>query len=133
VWLLTPSRAAAAATEPDDDLADQFAGLGVRQQQIDAVLAGHDGGVDDAEDGCSLQLWAWHLDALRLFEALRTQWRKTWVDKLGCFIVDGLRYECLPVVCRPLGLNADDPQLFNQLRTMERAGARCLNQGEGVL
>lgn len=132
MWLLTPSRAAAAAPEHDAELDQQFAALGVRQQQIEDAKAGRQALGEDGDTTEHLQLWDWHMDALRLFEALRTQWRKTVLGPVGV-IYEGLHYECIPAVCTALGLRADDSQLFNQLRTMERAGARCLNAGEGVL
>lgn len=88
---------------------------------------------DEAADGSdTLHLWAWHMDALRLFEALRTQWRRQVIGPVGLFY-EGLRYECLPAVYAALGLDMNDANLFNQLRTLERAGVRCLNAGKGVL
>lgn len=130
MWLLTPSRAAAAAPERDNELAKQFDGLGVRQQQIAEAHAGR--GDDEEDTGGHCLLWTWHMDALRLFEAMSTQWRKIVVGPMG-ILYEGLRYEALPAVYAALSLRADDPVLFSQLRIMERAGARCLNAGEGAL
>ncbi len=125
MWLLTPRAQAAAA--PQDDEA-QLRLLGVRQEQIDAAHANRAAEVDD--DGDEFGLWAWHFDALRLFEAMSTQWSVIGTQ-LGIMHM-GLRYEVLDAVCARLGLKAHDAELFDQLRTLERAGARVLNGGAGA-
>lgn len=128
MWLVTPSSAAAA--QPDDRAAhlQELRALGVSQAQIDAAAREEAAAPGDDDE---LALWAWHIDALRLFAAMQTQWQVV-AAGVGLLYM-GLRYEALDAVCSRLGLARDDELLFRQLRTMERAGARHLNQAsEGL-
>lgn len=78
----------------------------------------------DDDSGSTLWLWAQHYDALRLFAALRTQWRA--VPTMRRLIYLGLDYTVLPVVAQALGLTIGR-ELFDQLQEMEREGTLVLN------
>ena len=71
-------------------------------------------------------LWAWHQDAARLFGAMRRQWRVV-MGPQGGLLYLGLDMGALDGVRRMLRLRPR-PELMDQLRTMEVAGAEALNE-----
>lgn len=70
-------------------------------------------------------MWAWHWDAVRLFRALRTQWRTSF--EYGRRRYHGLDYAALREVRTALRLRMTEP-LLEQLQTLELAGSRVLNE-----
>lgn len=119
MWLLTPAQA-----DSTDAAAQQEATLrqfGVSQAAIDETRRAP--GDDEAE---LPSLWAWHLPALQLFDAMRTQWRTA--AGIGGLVFLGLDYGALGVVKQELGLPPADAELFKQLQAMERAALRYLNR-----
>ncbi|GEM_PF-2280097 len=119
MWLLTPGPA-----DSTDAAAQQEATLrqfGVSQAAIDENRRAP--GEDEAE---LASLWAWHLPALQLFDAMRTQWRTA--AGMSGLVFLGLDYGALTLVKQELGLPASDPELFKQLQAMERGALRYLNR-----
>ena len=118
MWLLTPP------PRPDDDQAraqeSALAQLGV---SVDDIAAQRRAEHPDDEE---LVLWAWHQQAVRLFWALRTQWRV--ISGLGGAGYVGLDYGVLSVLLPPLGLDGLTPDLLRELQTMEAAALRHLNR-----
>lgn len=90
----------------------------LRQSRQDGSTAPHDDGSPE------LLLWAQHADALRLFAALRTQWRV--VTTALRLVYLGLDYSVLPLVATTIGATLDRT-LFDQLQVMEREGKLILN------
>lgn len=122
VWLLTP----AVETEgqaPDAQDLNNLRALGVEDRDLLAAAA-----VGPQEPATHLMVWDLVWDAVRLFDAMRTQWRV--VAGAGGLVYLGLDYGPLRLLMRPLGLWArrDDPDLLRQLQVMERAGRDELNQ-----
>lgn len=70
-------------------------------------------------------LWAWHQDAARIFGAMRRQWRVL-MGPQGGLLYLGLDLGALDGVRRMLRIRPR-PELMDQLRTMEVAGAEALN------
>lgn len=71
-----------------------------------------------------MEVWPDVWPALRVFEAMRTQWRA--VGKPY-----GLDYNALPPVFRYLGIpRKDQPQMFDDLRVMEDAALAEIHKGE---
>lgn len=124
-WLVVP---ADAATGPDDEEGDAaLRALGVSDEQIDAgraVRSGGDGGQAEAPP----LPWPWHRDAARLFGAMRRQWRV--VSGAAGLLYLGLDFNALGEVRRMLRIKPT-PELMDQLRTMEAAGAEALNELQG--
>ena len=122
-WLLRPADAAA-EVEGDDELRRGFMRLGVTAEQLDAHPPTATAGADD-----ELLLWAWHLDAVRLFGAMRSQWLvapRALPGGAAGFVYLGLNYVALPVVEQRLGLTPSR-ELFDGLQVLERAGRAVLN------
>lgn len=120
MWLLTPAR-----PDSTDAAAQQEATLrqfGVSQAAIDENRRAP----GDDEEADLVSLWAWHLPALQLFDAMRTQWRTA--AGMGGLVFLGLDYGALSLVKQELELPASDPELFKQLQAMERAALRYLNR-----
>ena len=69
--------------------------------------------------------WAWHLDAMRLFGVMRTQWNAT--AAMTGLIYIGLDYTGLKTVKEELGLTGCGPELFEQLQAIERGALDYLN------
>lgn len=120
MWLLTPTKAAdpEAAAEQDRSLR-QF---GVAPEDLDQ---GRPAAAATATDQ-GFVAWAWHLDAMRLFGALRTQWRAV-AAGVGVMYL-GLDYSGLQVVKGELGFASPDRELFEQLQAMERGGLAYKNR-----
>lgn len=68
--------------------------------------------------------WPWHMDAMRLFGGMRTQW----IAEAGLtgLVYLGLNYPSLDTVQRHLGI-PDSPDLFDQLQAIERGALAYLN------
>lgn len=67
-----------------------------------------------AEQSGVVDLWPEHEPALRLFDAMQTQWRVAMGGPIG------LDYGPLPWVCRCVGITSDqEPDVFADLRVME--------------
>lgn len=90
----------------------------LRQSRQDSSTDPHDDGSPE------LLLWAQHADVLRLFAAMRTQWRV--VTTAFRLVYLGLDYNTLPVVAQAIGTTLDRA-LFDQLQVMEREGKLVLN------
>lgn len=121
-WLVLPADAAAGT--PQDDEADAaLRDMGVSEEQIAAGRTLRAGPVDGVE--AAPVLWAWHADAARLFGAMRRQWRV--VAGAAGLLYLGLDFAALGEVRRMLRLKPG-PELMDQLRTMEAAGAAALNE-----
>lgn len=65
--------------------------------------------------------------ALRLFDALQTQWQVV-ATPVGGLRYLGLHYPSIPIVEARLGITAD-ADLLGALQTLERAGRRVMNGG----
>ena len=104
-----------------------LAAAGVPQAQIEAgrAVRGDTSDVDDAAPA----VWPGHLDAVRIFGAMRRQWRLQVVGE-GRLIYMGLDFNALGEVRRMLRIRPS-PELMDQLRTMEAAGADALNETRG--
>lgn len=76
-----------------DEYDEALAALGLRDEQADEMMA-----ADQAATPDEVELWPEHLDAVNLFDAMRTQWR------MGARGAIGLDYAVLPMVERDLGL-----------------------------
>lgn len=120
VWLITPPAEDAA---PDED-EESLRALGVPAEQIAAARQAAAAGEDDDE---AFEVWAWHRDAMRLFGAVRTQWRVA--SAFAGVVYVGLDYGVLGDTMRRLGLGERlyDEELFEQLRVMESAAKKHLN------
>lgn len=115
--------AGAAAGTPQDAAAEaELRRVGVPEHQIAAGRALRGPEVDDAT---APRLWPWHQDAARLFGALRRQWRVV-MGPQGGLLYLGLDLGALDGVRRMLRIRPR-PELMDQLRTMEVAGAEALN------
>lgn len=81
-------------------------------------------GLEDADFSAKpLAIWPETLPPLRVFAALDTQWR------VGFGGATGLDYNVLPTTLRLLGVpRADWPELFEDIRTMERAALDVMHQ-----
>lgn len=83
-------------------------------------------GLDEADFSATSQplaLWPETLPPLRVFAALSTQWR------VGFGGATGLDYGVLPTTLRLLGVpRAEWPELFADIRTMERAALDVMHQ-----
>lgn len=99
----------------------------VPQAQIEAGRAVR-GGATDVQD-MAPTLWPAHLDAARIFGAMRRQWRVL-VGPRGSQLYMGLDFSALGEVRRMLRIRPG-PELMDQLRTMEAAGADALNERLG--
>ena len=120
MWMLTP-----ALDDSTDAAAEQEAALrqlGVSQAALDEQRRER----DESDPSGDLVVWAWHLDAMQLFDAMRTQWRC--VSGIAGLVWTGLDYAALPAVKADLGFAAADRALFQQLRTMETAALKYLNR-----
>lgn len=104
-----------------------LAKAGVPQAQIEAgrIIRG----TDDAEQDQAPSLWPAHRDAARIFGAMRRQWRVLAGPK-GDVLFLGLDFNALGEVRRMLRI-CPSPELMDQLRTMEAAGADALNESRG--
>lgn len=104
------------------DLADLRA-LGVSGQELHVAAAASLG-----DQAAKLVVWDLAWDAVRLFDAMRTQWRV--VAGMGGLVYLGMDYGPLRGLLRPLGLWArrDDAELLRQFQVMERAGRDELNK-----
>lgn len=126
MWLLTPGHA---------DQADDHAAAAAQERSLAQLgvspeaLAKADNAAPQA-DQPPFAAWAWHLDAMRVFGAMRTQWRL--VPAMTGFVYVGLEYASLPVVKRELGFKGADRQLFEQLQGLERGGMAYLNRSPGA-
>lgn len=118
MWLLTPSQSAS----PDAAAAQEAAlrAFGVSQAEIEGQRRQPNEDVPEL-----VEVWAWHLPAMELFDAMRTQWHA--VAGLGGLVFLGLDYAALPVVQQQLG-QQPDRELFQQLQTMERGALSYLNR-----
>jgi len=116
-WLL--ERAPGASADDDPDAIEALAEFGVPREQLPQERH------DEPDDAEALCLWAWHVDAARLFVAMRTQW----VMLGGMFYVQhtGLNYQSLPVVEQRLGITTDRAT-FEALQVMERAAMPLLDR-----
>ena len=72
------------------------------------------------------ELWQEHIQVYELFTQLFTQWNKT--ASMGGVWFDGLNYQAIESVLR-LNLIPEPkhPQLFNELRLIERGALEILN------
>lgn len=113
---------AAAGTPLDDDAVAELRRWGVPEDQIRAGRALR-GPEDDGTTGPVL--WAWHRDAASIFGAMRRQWRVL-MGPQGGLLYLGLDLGALDGVRRMLRIRPR-PELMDQLRTMEVAGAEALN------
>lgn len=104
-----------------------LAAWGVPQAQIEAGRTVR-GGATDVDD-MAPRLWRAHLDAVRIFGAMRRQWRVL-VGPKGNVLYLGLDFNALGEVRRMLRIRPG-PELMDQLRTMEAAGADALNETRG--
>lgn len=104
------------AADEDPDSAAALQEIGVPTEQAMSMAPVADVG---------LQVWAWHATAVRLFQAMRTQWCAVGAGMGGVLFI-GLNYSALPVVEQRLGLVCDEAT-FEALQTMEREGVRCFN------
>ena len=104
-----------------------LAAAGVPQAQIEAGRAVRGGATDPQDDAPSL--WPEHLDAARLFGAMRRQWRVA-VGPQGGLLYMGLDFNALGEVRRNLRIRPS-PELMDQLCTMQAAGADALNEKQG--
>ena len=104
-----------------------LAAAGVPQAQIEAGRAIR--GQDDELEDTAPSIWPAHLDAARLFGAMRRQWRVLAGPK-GELCYLGLDFNALGEVRRMLRIRPG-PELMDQLRTMEAAGADALNETRG--
>ena len=93
----------------------------------DQIIAGRlvRGGPDEQAEDDTPRLWPWHQDAARLFGAMRRQWRVV-MGPQGGLLYLGLDLGALDGVRRMLRIRPR-PELMDQLRTMEAAGAEALN------
>ena len=96
----------------------------VSQAQIEAGRAAR-GQADELEDTAP-SIWPAHMDAARIFGAMRRQWRVL-VGPKGDMFYMGLDFNALGEVRRMLRIRPG-PELMDQLRTMEAAGADALNE-----
>lgn len=96
----------------------------VPQAQIEAGRAIR-GQADELEASVP-SIWPAHLDAARIFGAMRRQWRVL-VGPKGDMFYLGLDFNALGEVRRMLRIRPS-PELMDQLRTMEAAGADALNE-----
>jgi hypothetical protein len=96
--------------------------MGVPAEQIAAARPAPTEPTPD-EDACPV--WAWHVDAVRLLRAMRTQWRTSFEYGRRRYL--GLDYAALREVRAGLGLRMT-AELLAQLQTLEIAGARALNE-----
>lgn len=69
--------------------------------------------------------WAWHVDAMKLFGGMRTQWRA--VAAVGGLVYLGLDYASLAAVKAELGFSERGKELFDQLQAIERGALTYLN------
>lgn len=120
-WCLEDT-AAAAAFADDPGAAKVLAEFGVPQEHLSMLRPTRQDPHDDGSP--ELQLWAQHADVLRLFAAMRTQWRA--VTTAFRLVYLGLDYNALPVVAQAIGTPLNR-QLFDQLQVMEREGKVLLN------
>lgn len=96
--------------------------MGVPAEQIAAARAPRPEPGEDDED---CPVWAWHVDAVRVFRAMRTQWRTSFEYGRRRYL--GLDYAALREVRAGLGLRMTE-ELLTQLQTLEIAGARAQNE-----
>ncbi len=96
----------------------------VPQAQIEAGRAVR--GQADELDQSVPTIWPAHLDAARIFGAMRRQWRVLVGPKGDTFYL-GLDFNALGEVRRMLRIRPR-PELMDQLRTMEAEGAEALNE-----
>lgn len=122
VWLLTPASETLGQPVDAEDLA-RLQALGVSAAELQEAKAA--GAAGSAE---VLLVWSLAWDAVRLFDAMRTQWRV--VAGMGGLVYLGMDYGPLRGLLRPLGLwpRRDDPELLRQFQVMERAGRDELNK-----
>lgn len=122
VWLLTPASETEGQQLDAQDLANLRA-LGVSGQELQVAAAASLG-----DQAAKLVVWDLAWDAVRLFDAMRTQWRV--VAGMGGLVYLGMDYGPLRGLMRPLGLwpRRDDPELLRQFQVMERAGRDELNK-----
>lgn len=112
----------------DEELRRGFLRLGVTAEQLDAQPPGAGPDLDAGTD--EFAVWAWHLDAMRLFGAMRSQWQvvqRTLPGGATGWQYLGLNYVALPVVEQRLGLTPSR-ELFDALQVLERAGRGILNE-----
>lgn len=114
---------AAAGTPLDAEAQAELRRMRVPEDQIAAGVALR--GPEDADAGAP-RVWPWHMDAARVFGAMRRQWRVVMGQKGLIYL--GLDLNALAEVRRHLRIKAG-PQLLDQLRTMEAAAADALNKG----
>lgn len=113
---MTPAAAdTAPAADPDASLRQ----LGVSQADIDRQRR-----TDTPADETFVP-WAWHVDAMRLFGGMRTQWHAT--AAVGGLVYIGLNYAGLAAVEERLGLAGRGQELFDQLQAIERGAIAYLN------
>lgn len=112
-----------AAKRPDAEQGHDngLRGLGISQDEIDRKRRRN-----GPQANSDFKPWPWHLDAMRLFGGMRTQWNA--VPCVGGLIYLGLNYAGLATVQDRLGLAHAGPELFDQLQAIERGAITYLNQ-----
>lgn len=109
---------ASSAAKPDDDQERSLRQLGVSQADIERNRR-------PQQASQTFVPWAWHVDAMRLFGGMRTQWNAVTGVK-GLFYI-GLNYGAVRAVKEELGLLDAGPELFDQLQAIERGATTYLN------
>lgn len=121
-WCLEDTSAAAAFAD-DPEAGQALAEFGVPREHL-SMLRHHRQDSTQDDGSPALMLWAQHSDALRLFGAMRTQWRV--VATALRLVYLGLDYNALPVVAQATGATLCRA-LFDQLQVMELEGKVVLN------
>ena len=91
----------------------------------EAQIAQHLASPRHDDDADTLELWAEHADAFRVFRAMKTQWRIT-CRPSGALVRTGLDYAALPAVEDRLQVRLDEDGL-ERLQVMEAAAQDLLN------
>jgi len=94
---------------------------GWTDEQIEAQLAQD----RDKPEQDSPGIWPEHQEVVRVFVAMRTQWRLTWNFE-GRRFFEGLDYSALDAVYQGTGIKPT-PELFSQLQLMEITAMNILN------
>jgi hypothetical protein len=116
----------ATAAEQDDETDAELRRMGVSDEQIRAGRAVR--AVSRHAAPVAPQPWPWHMDAARVFGAMRRQWRV--VPGGTSLYYLGLDFSALAECRRMLRIRAR-PELMDQLRVMESAGLEALNDSQG--
>jgi hypothetical protein len=69
-------------------------------------------------------VWPEHWEAVRVFLAMTTQWRRVGMDAVAV----GLDYAALPAVCQALGVTLDEDRL-GVLRVLEAEAVAAMAKG----